>query len=78
MLSNLYPALQMTNQSLLGSLINAISSSTTCFNVYLLFVKVLVCLLRISLQKNDKMVKPVLLALYSLLVSMVILLNVFK
>ena len=72
MLSYLCTALKMSNQILLDSLWSVVSSGTTCSYVCLLFVKVLVCfhacclkccLLHNFLQKNDKMVKPILLVL---------------
>ena len=56
-------------------------------HVSLLFVKVLVCFLMLCpkaclmcnfLQKNDRMVKPILLALFSCLASVVIFLDFFQ
>ena len=72
---------------LLGSLQNVLSSGVTFSYVSLLFVRVLsrsrACrpkcgLLHNSLMDSDKMVKLVLLALYSCLVSIKILLDFFS
>ena len=63
-----------------------VSSGATCSYVSLLFVKILLCFHMLCLKaclmynfllKSDKMVKPVLLTLYSSLASVVIFLDLF-